>query len=60
MLQQRERWMELAALATKEQDPHKLLALVQEINTLLDEKRRGLGVRRNTSDSPRGRGRGEA
>ncbi len=59
MLEQRERWMELAALATKEQDPHKLLELVQEINSLLDEKRRRPGGRRNTFDSPRGHGSGE-
>ena len=38
MQENRERWMELAALASKEQDPHKLLALVQEINQLLAEK----------------------
>jgi len=34
----RERWMMLAELATKEQDPNKLIALVTEINELLAEK----------------------
>ena len=29
---------ELCALATKEQDPHKLFTLVQEINALLEER----------------------
>lgn len=33
-----ERWFELCDRAKKEQDPAKLLALVQEINRLLDEK----------------------
>lgn len=34
----RDRWMTLAELAAKEQDPKKLLALVAEINELLSEK----------------------
>jgi hypothetical protein len=33
-----EKWMELCALAAKEQDPAKLLTLTQEIARLLDEK----------------------
>jgi hypothetical protein len=33
-----ERWRELCTLASKEQDPEKLLILVQEINRLLEEK----------------------
>ena len=33
-----EKWMELCALAAKEQDPAKLLTLTQEITRLLDEK----------------------
>jgi hypothetical protein len=32
-------WYELCELAAKEQDPQKLLELVQEINRLLDEKK---------------------
>lgn len=35
---ERERWMELAELAANEQDPKNLIALVTEINQLLDEK----------------------
>ena len=35
----RERWLELCELAEKERDPAKLLALVSEINRLLEHKR---------------------
>lgn len=42
MQENQERWLELCALAAKEQDPTKLLALTQEINRLLDEKDRRL------------------
>ena len=35
----KERWMELCEQAAIEKDPKKLLALVREINDLLDEKR---------------------
>jgi hypothetical protein len=38
----RERWMELAALAANEQDPVKLVALVREINQLLEQKQKRL------------------
>jgi len=34
----KERWQELCELAEKEQDPDKLIALVKEINRLLEEK----------------------
>jgi hypothetical protein len=34
----RERFMELCALAAEEQDPKKLLALITEINVLLQAK----------------------
>jgi hypothetical protein len=34
----RERWYELCAKAAEEQDPDKLLELVQQINRLLQEK----------------------
>ncbi len=37
-MENKERWMELCAQAAKEQDPERLFELVQEINTLLDEK----------------------
>jgi len=37
-----ERWRELCARATVEQDPDKLLELTQEITRLLDEKQERL------------------
>ena len=42
--EKKERWMELCALAAVEQDPKKLIELVQEINALLEEKERRLGI----------------
>jgi len=42
--EKKERWMELCAQAAVEQDPEKLLALVAEINKLLEEKERRLGI----------------
>jgi hypothetical protein len=42
VLENRERWMELAELASHEQDPKKLLDLVTEINQLLAEKQKRL------------------
>jgi hypothetical protein len=36
------KWFELCALAAREDDPEKLIALVREINHLLDEKQRRL------------------
>jgi hypothetical protein len=35
---QKEKWMELCELAANEQDAHKLLALLTEINRLLEVK----------------------
>ena len=46
MQENRERWMELAELAANEQDPDKLLALVHEINELLDKKQKRLDAAR--------------
>lgn len=40
----KERWMELCAQAAVEQDPVKLMQLVREINSLLEEKERRLGI----------------
>jgi hypothetical protein len=37
-LENREKWMELCEQPSTEQDPEKLLALVQEINRLLEAK----------------------
>jgi hypothetical protein len=34
----KERWRELCELAENEQDPDKLIALIKEINRLLEEK----------------------
>ncbi len=48
-----ERWKRLCALATNEQDPQKLLALVEEISDLLEEKQH----RSSSANSP---ARGEA
>jgi len=39
---EKERWQELCEQAMKEQDPEKLIVLVQEINRLLDAKRNRL------------------
>ena len=45
-----ERWKELCSLASKEQDPDKLLVLVREINRLLEEQEARL--RRHPSAEP--------
>jgi len=37
-MENHEKWMDLCALAAKEQDPAKLLALTREIWRLLEEK----------------------
>jgi hypothetical protein len=37
-VENKERWMELCAQAAKEEDSERLFKLVQEINTLLEEK----------------------
>ena len=37
-MENQEKWMEVCALAAKEQDPKKLMQLTQEILRLLDEK----------------------
>lgn len=39
-----ERWKELCAQAAVEQNPKKLLALVEEINELLKQKEQQLGI----------------
>jgi len=40
----KERWMLLCEQAANEQDPVKLMELVREINSLLEEKERRLGI----------------
>jgi len=42
--EKKERWLELCELAALEQDPQKLLMLVKQINDLLVEKERRLGI----------------
>ena len=50
-----ERWLQLCRLAAVEQDPEKMLLLVQEINDLLEsehtqvEQRRRVGTRKADS-----------
>jgi hypothetical protein len=39
-----ERWIKVCAQAAVEQDPKKLLALAEEIDRLLEEKERRLGI----------------
>jgi hypothetical protein len=40
----KERWMQLAEAVTTEQDPQKLIQLVTELNKLLEQKERRLGI----------------
>jgi len=55
--EKKERWMVLCAQAAVEQDPEKLMELVREINDLLEEKERRLGIlppkRTNLADGNR-------
>jgi len=44
MKENTERWMELCAQAAVEQDPQKLMELVNEILALLEQKERRLGI----------------
>jgi hypothetical protein len=48
----KERWVELAELATNEQDPRKLMVLVRELNQVLDEKLTRLNDLRSTGPKP--------
>ncbi len=54
MRENTERWMQLCAQAAIEEDPDKLLMLVNEINDLLEKKERRLGIRlpKANSESP--------
>lgn len=49
MRENTERWTELCKQAAIEQDPKKLIALVKEINELLEAKERRLGILPNNS-----------
>ena len=56
MTEDRRDWHELCAAVTKEQDPKKLLALVDELLAVFDERERsslnGTGGRRVLSTQP--------
>ncbi len=49
-MENREKWMELCEQASTEQDPEKLLALVQEINRLLEAKQERLSKQKLPKD----------
>jgi len=50
MRENTERWLQLCAQAAVEQDPKKLLDLVSEINKLLEQKERRLGILPENTD----------
>lgn len=43
-MEQTERWMKLCAQVAVEQDPDRVLELVKEINELLQQKERRIGI----------------
>jgi hypothetical protein len=45
-MEDKEKWMQLCEQAAVEKDPAKLLALVAEINRLLEQKEKRLGIRK--------------
>ena len=45
--EEKESWMELCELAAKEQDPAKLLEVVQEINRILEKREARLREKRD-------------
>jgi len=47
----KQEWMRLCELASKEQDPEKLMELVREITRLLEERERAVTARKSTSES---------
>lgn len=47
---EKERWMHLCELAAKEQDPAKLMALVAEINSILESKEQRLKTRDSATE----------
>jgi hypothetical protein len=42
--EKRERWLEICQMIADEQDPKKMIELVTELNNLLEEKERRLGI----------------
>ena len=47
--EKRERWEQLCKLAADEQDPDRLMKLIEEINRLLEEKEDRLKQRRSST-----------
>lgn len=47
----KQEWMRLCELASKEQDPEKLMELVREITRLLEEREAAMKAKRTTSES---------
>jgi len=48
----KERWIQLSEQAAVEQDPDKLLELVNELNALLEEKETRLAALRKADSAP--------
>ncbi len=44
--EKRETWERLCQMAADEQDPHRLMELIEQINTLLEEKEKRLQQQR--------------
>jgi hypothetical protein len=49
--QQKERWMELCEQASQEQDPNRLMKLVEEINRLLEQREQKPKIRETPTKS---------
>jgi hypothetical protein len=47
----KQQWMRLCELASKEQDPQKLMELVREITRLLEERETAIKAGKSTSES---------
>ena len=47
----KQEWMRLCELASKEQDPEKLMELVREITRLLEERETTIKAKRSSSES---------
>jgi len=48
----KERWVELCELARMEQDPKKFMALIKEINRLLEERQQRFKTAQITEERP--------
>jgi len=46
----KQEWMRLCELASKEQDPEKLMQLVREITRLLEEREMAIKARKSTAE----------